>query len=57
MAFCLNLNSRGHTEFKFEKINWLPIDDRFEQCISSMAFKYVSSLSSSYMNDVFKPAG
>ena len=39
------------------KINWLPINDRFEQCISSMTFKYFNYLSPLHMNDVFKVAG
>ena len=45
----------GLTEF--ETINWLPINDQFGQCISSMTFKYFSYLSPLYMNDVFKLAG
>ena len=56
--FCLNLNNRAHTGLTgFEKINWLPINDRFEQCIWSLTFKYFNNLSPLYMNDVFKPAG
>ena len=42
---------------EFDKINWLPINDPFEQCISPMKFKYFSNLSPSNMNDAFKPAG
>ena len=44
----------GLTEF--ETINWLPINDQFGQCISSMTFKYFSYLSPLYMDDVFKLA-
>ena len=44
----------GLTEFG--KINWLPINYRFEQCISSITFKYFNYLSSLYWNDVFKLA-
>ena len=37
ICFCSNLNNKGHIGLtEFEKINWLPITDRFEQCISSM---------------------
>ena len=40
ICFCLNLNSRVHIGLpEFEKINWLPINDRFEQCSSSLTFK------------------
>ena len=58
IRFCLNLNNRAHIGLtEFEKINWLPINDQFEQCICSMTFKYFNNLSPLYMNDVFKPAG
>ena len=57
IRFCLNLDSKAHIGLtKFEKINWLPINDRFEQCISSMTFKFFNYLSPLYMNDVFKLA-
>ena len=39
------------------EINWLYINDRFEQCISSLTFKYFNYLTRLYMNDVFKLAG
>ena len=42
---------------KFEKINWLPINDQFKKCIISMTFTYFNNLSPLYMSDVFKPAG
>ena len=39
IRFCLNLNNRDHIGLTdFEKISWLPINDRFEQCISSITF-------------------
>ena len=58
IRFCLNLNNRDHIGLtEFEKINWLPINDHFEQCISSTTFKFFNNRSSAYMNDVFKPAG
>ena len=59
IRFCLSLDSKVHIGLtEFEKINWLPkINDRFEQCISSMTFKYFNYLSPLYINDVFKLAG
>ena len=55
ICFCLNLDSKAHIGLtEFEKINWLPINDRFKQCISSVIFKFFNFLSSLYMNDVFK---
>ena len=58
ICFCLNLDSKAHIGLtRFEKINGLPKNDRFEQCISSMTFTYFNYLSPFYMNDVFKLAG
>ena len=58
IRFCLNLDSKAHVGLtKYEKTNWLCINDQFEQCISSMTFKYFNYLSPLRMNDVFKPAG
>ena len=56
--FCLNLDSKDHIGLiKLEKINWLAINHQFEQCISSLTFKYFNYLSPLYMNDIFKLAG
>ena len=34
MRFCLQLGNMSHMgATEFEKINWLPIDDRFNQCV------------------------
>ena len=58
IRFCLSLNNRAHIGLnELEKINWIPINDRFEQFISSMTFKNLSNLSPLYINDAFKPAG
>ena len=58
ICFCLNLNIRDHIGLtEFEKINWLPINNCFEQCISSTTFNFFNNRSPAYMNDVLKPAG
>ena len=58
ISFYLNLNRRAHIGLtEFEKINWLPINERFEKCICSMTFKCFNNLSPLHMNDEFKPAG
>ena len=58
IRFCQNLDSKAHIgSTYFEKINWLPLNDPFEQCNSSMTFKYFNYLSPLYMNDIFKLAG
>ena len=44
--FCLNLNNRAHIKRnEFEQINWLPVNDRSKQIISSMSFKFCNNVS------------
>ena len=58
IRFYLNLNARAHIgQNEFEQINWLPVNDRFKQIISSMSFRFCNDASPLYMNDVFKPSG
>ena len=58
IRFCLNLNNRAHIgRNEFKHINWLPVNDRLKQIISSTLFKFCNNTSPPYMNDVFKPAG
>ena len=58
IRFCLNLDSKAHIGLtKFDKVNLLYINDRLEQCIRSMTFKYFNYLSPLQLNDVFKLAG
>ena len=55
IRFCVNLNNRAHGGLtEWEKINWLPVNDRFEQCITSMAFTLFNNTSLPYMNVAFK---
>ena len=40
-CMCLQLGNMSHMgAAEFDKINWLPIDDRFNQCASSKVFKF-----------------
>ena len=56
IRFCLLLGNRQHIGFKeFEEINWLNINDRFEQCLSVSAFKFFNKDCPSYMSDIFLP--
>ena len=56
--FCLKLNNKDHTGLtEFEKINWLPINDCFKQCISSITFKFFNNRNLAYTSEVFKQAG
>ena len=57
IRFCLLLGNREHIGIdKFEQINWLNTNDRFEQCIGVSAFKYFNKQCPSYMSDIFIPA-
>ena len=57
VRFCLKLNNRVHIgRNEFKRINWLPVNNRFKQIISSMSFKFCNNTSPPYMNDVFEPA-
>ena len=41
ICFCLQLNKRENIRAEhFDKINWLPIDQRFKQCLSTSIFKF-----------------
>ena len=52
------MNNRAHIAQKeFEKINWLPVNERFKEINSSMCFKFCNNTTPPYMNDVFKPVG
>ena len=51
IRFCLQLENRQH--IGTVKINWLPIDDRFKQCLSTTAFKF-SEMCPQYMNEIYK---
>ena len=54
VRFCLQQNNRVHvgiTEFK--KINWLPVDYRFRQCLAANSFKFFDDRCPLYMKDVF----
>ena len=53
IRFCLNLNNRPYIgRNEFEQINWLPVNDRFKQIISTMPFKFCNNTNPPYMSDV-----
>ena len=57
IRFCLQLGNRDHVGLKeFEKMNWLNINDRFEQCVSVSVFKYFNNESPVYISEIFCPA-
>ena len=38
------------------KLNWLPTNQRFKQCVTSAVFNFFQSKCPAYMNEVFRPA-
>ena len=54
IRFCLQLGNRQHigTEH-LDKINELPIDQRFKQCLSTTVFKFFSEMCSQYINEIY----
>ena len=54
IRFCLKQGDRTSIRNeKFKKINWLPIQDRFEQCILSSVYKFHNKSAPDYMNEIF----
>ena len=46
-----------HTSGKrFATLNWLPVIERFNQCINSIIFRYVNDQYSNYLIEVFQTA-
>ena len=53
--FCLNLDKMAHlSQNEFEKLNWLPISDRINQCVLSATFKFINGIGPNYLNEVFQ---
>ena len=45
IRFCPQLDKMSHISQKeFKTINWLPIKERYNQCVNSIFFKYFDSL-------------
>ena len=44
IRFCLKLQSREHISNEhFHKLNWLPINQRFQRCVTATVFKFVQN--------------
>ena len=57
IRFCLQLDKMStisHKEFK--DLNWLPVINKFEQCVISIVFRFISGNCPYYLNEVFKLA-
>lgn len=54
IRFCLGLENRTHIGVnEFVAINWLPVQNRFEQCVSVSAFKFCKGMGANYMSDIY----
>ena len=43
IRFCLKLQREHISNEHFHKLNWLPINQRFQQCVTSTVFKFVKN--------------
>ena len=54
IRFCLKLGDRKSiTVTEFEKINWLPIHERVNQCMLSCIYKFHAKKAPDYMDEIF----
>ena len=57
IKFYLKLQSREHiSNERFPRLYWLPINQRFQQYVTSTVFKFVQNKCPVYTNEVFRPA-
>ena len=57
IRFCLSLGSRSHIgAHEFETINWLPVSERFQQCVITHVFKQKNKLAPKFMDEMFVSA-
>ena len=55
VRFCINLDKMAHiSQNELEKLNWLSVSDRINQCILSTTFKFVNDTGPNYLNEVFQ---
>ena len=58
IRYCLQLDNRSHTGVKhFEKINCLPISEKFNQYICSNAFNFYKEICPLYFYDIYRQSG
>ena len=55
IPFCLQFDKMSTTSHKESKdLNWLPVINSFEQCVISIAFKFINGNCPYYLNEVFE---
>ena len=56
VRFCLQQGKRTHAGFiEFDKLNWLPVEKRFNQCLCVNTFKFYNDTCPLYLGDIFHP--
>ena len=50
----LNILTTDIRNEHFDKISWLPIDQRFKQCLSTSVFKFFSEMCPQYMSKIYR---
>ena len=54
IRYCLGLKDMSHIgKNEFEKINWLPVSNRVDQCLAVTAYNFKNALSPEYMGDIY----
>ena len=54
VRFCLQLDNTAHVGIaELKKINWLPVDYRFRQCLAANALQFLDDRCPLFMKDVF----
>ena len=54
IRFCLGKGNRDHIgQDEFKQINWLPVQNRFEQCLNVHVFNFINQKSPKYMSEMF----
>ena len=57
IRFCLKLQCREHISNEhLQKLNCLPINQRFKQCVTSTIFIFAQNKCPAYTNENFRPA-
>ena len=58
IRYCVQLDNRSQTgEKHFEKLNWLPVSERFNQYLCSNAFKFFKETCPLYFHDIYRQSG
>ena len=54
IRFCLQLRPLDHIgQHHFQRMNWLNVRDRFNQCLCSAVFNFIHNRSPQYMSEIF----